>query len=87
MANEGGWEEEQSLYVGPEKGCNATLCTMQKLSPADQVMETFHSLPEGKNKTKHNSSIMGLFKPEDPGSPSSCPPLVGSPSSVTSICH
>ena len=46
-----------------------------------------HSLPEEKNKTKHNSSIMGLFKPADPGTPSSCPPLVAYPSSVTSICH
>lgn len=44
MANEGGRVEAQSLYVGPEKGCNATLCIMQKLSPADQVMETSHSL-------------------------------------------
>jgi len=87
MANEGGWEEARSRYVGPEKGCNAIQCIMQKFSPADQVMETSHSLPEGKNKTKHNSSIMGPVKPADPGSPSSCPPLVGSPSSVTSICY
>jgi hypothetical protein len=62
MTNEGGWEEAQSRYVGPKKGCNATLCIMQKFSPADQVMEMSHSLPEGKNKTKHNSSIMGLYK-------------------------
>jgi hypothetical protein len=63
--------KKQSRYVGPKKDCNATLCIMQKFSPVDQVIETSHSLPEGTNKTKHNSSIMGLFKPADPGSPSS----------------
>lgn len=31
--------KKQSRYVGPEKGCNATLHIIQRFSPADQVME------------------------------------------------
>jgi hypothetical protein len=61
MANEGGWEEAQSRYVGPEKGCNATLFNMQKFSPADQVIETSLSLTHSQKEKIKPNTIAALW--------------------------